>query len=117
VSWKRYFTPVNTTGQMSPISTGVRPNMSRTNYSSYLPDVYSGHPNRFPSTILTAKDVARIDDGTFPDKRLTVKVREVLGAWYVSISVPDSLFDDISTLVNACICIDTGMSPIIGLVK
>lgn len=46
MSWKRYFTPVNTTGQMSPISSGVRPNMSRTNYSSYLPDVYSGHPNR-----------------------------------------------------------------------
>ena len=31
---------------MSPISSGSRPNMSRTNYSSYLPDVYSGHPNR-----------------------------------------------------------------------
>jgi hypothetical protein len=48
VSWKRYFTPVNvnTTGQMSPISSGVRPSMSRSNYSSYLPDVYSGHPNR-----------------------------------------------------------------------
>jgi hypothetical protein len=46
VSWKRYFNPVNTTGQMSPLSSGNRPNMSRTNYSSYLPDVYSGHPNR-----------------------------------------------------------------------
>ena len=31
---------------MSPLSSGNRPNMSRTNYSSYLPDVYSGHPNR-----------------------------------------------------------------------
>ncbi len=46
MSWKRYFNPVNTTGQMSPLSSGNRPNMSRTNYSSYLPDVYSGHPNR-----------------------------------------------------------------------
>ena len=47
MSWKKYFTPVST-GQMSPISGGVglRPNPSRTNYSSYLPDVYSGHPNR-----------------------------------------------------------------------
>jgi hypothetical protein len=47
MSWKRYFTPVNTTGQISPVSGGgSRPSMSRTNYSSYLPDVYSGHPNR-----------------------------------------------------------------------
>ena len=48
MSWKRYFTPVNTTGQLSPISSGdsSRASMSRTNYSSYLPDVYSGHPNR-----------------------------------------------------------------------
>jgi hypothetical protein len=47
LSWKKYFTPVDTTGQMSVISSGAsRPNMSRTNYSSYLPDVYSGHPNR-----------------------------------------------------------------------
>jgi len=47
LSWKKYFTPVDTTGQMSVISSGAsRPSMSRTNYSSYLPDVYSGHPNR-----------------------------------------------------------------------
>jgi hypothetical protein len=46
MSWKRYFTPVDTTGQLSPISNGSRASMSRTNYSSYLPDVYSGHPNR-----------------------------------------------------------------------
>ena len=47
MSWKKYFTPVDTTGQMSVISSGAsRPSMSRTNYSSYLPDVYSGHPNR-----------------------------------------------------------------------
>jgi hypothetical protein len=46
--WKKYFTPVNTTGKLSTISgsmsTGNNP--SRTNYSSYLPDVYAGHPNR-----------------------------------------------------------------------
>ena len=46
MSWKRYFTPVNTTGQLSPVPSSSGPNMSRTNYSSYLPDVYSGHPNR-----------------------------------------------------------------------
>jgi hypothetical protein len=47
VSWKKYFTPVNTQGSMSPVgSSSNRANPSRTNYSSYLPDVYSGHPNR-----------------------------------------------------------------------
>ena len=48
MSWKKYFTPVNTQGTMSPISGGSnsRANPTRTNYSSYLPDVYSGHPNR-----------------------------------------------------------------------
>jgi hypothetical protein len=47
MSWKRYFTPVQT-GTMSPLSSAGRSsaNPSRTNYSSYLPDVYSGHPNR-----------------------------------------------------------------------
>jgi len=48
MSWKKYFTPVNTQGTLSPISGsgGSRANPTRTNYSSYLPDVYSGHPNR-----------------------------------------------------------------------
>jgi hypothetical protein len=49
MSWKRYFTPVNTGGQLSPISGSMgsgSANPSRTNYSSYLPDVYAGHPNR-----------------------------------------------------------------------
>ena len=50
MAWKKYFTPVNTNGTMSPISGGSMlssgPTASRTNYSSYLPDVYSGHPNR-----------------------------------------------------------------------
>lgn len=50
MSWRKYFVPVNTNGQMSPIS-GSRlqsggSDLSRTNYSSYLPDVYAGHPNR-----------------------------------------------------------------------
>ncbi len=31
---------------MSPVPVSSRPGMSRLNYSSYLPDVYSGHPNR-----------------------------------------------------------------------
>jgi hypothetical protein len=47
LSWKKYFTPVNTQGSLSPVgSSSGRANPSRTNYSSYLPDVYSGHPNR-----------------------------------------------------------------------
>ena len=50
MAWKKYFTPVNTGGRLSPISGAMASsgstNPSRTNYSSYLPDVYSGHPNR-----------------------------------------------------------------------
>jgi hypothetical protein len=48
-TWKKYFTPVNTSGKLSPISGAMQTggsNPSRTNYSSYLPDVYAGHPNR-----------------------------------------------------------------------
>lgn len=49
MSWKKYFTPVDTSGQMATISglnSGTRPGPARTNYSSYLPDVYTGSPNR-----------------------------------------------------------------------
>jgi hypothetical protein len=49
MSWKKYFTPVqvdNTGGSMSPISGRGRPGPARANYSSYLPDVYAGAPNR-----------------------------------------------------------------------
>jgi hypothetical protein len=48
MSWKKYFTPVNVNSQsnMSPISGGGRPGPARANYSSYLPDVYAGAPNR-----------------------------------------------------------------------
>lgn len=45
MSWKRYFTPVQS-GSISPLSQSGKGNFSRMNYSSYLPDVYSGHPNR-----------------------------------------------------------------------
>ena len=48
MSWKRYFTefkPEDTSGQSSVVpGTGAGP--ARTNYSSFLPDVYTGHPNR-----------------------------------------------------------------------
>ena len=53
MSWKRYFTPVETKqgsgdGTYSPlggsISQGLGP--AQANYSSYLPDVYVGSPNR-----------------------------------------------------------------------
>ena len=48
MSWKKYFTPVATRGNLSPISgtSGNGINPARMNYSSYLPDVYAGHPNR-----------------------------------------------------------------------
>ena len=50
MSWKKYFSPVPANGQnLGPISglnSGNRPGPARTNYSSYLPDVYSGSPNR-----------------------------------------------------------------------
>jgi len=46
MAWKKYFTPVSTSGQLGPISGGSGPTPARSNYSSYLPDVYTGHPNR-----------------------------------------------------------------------
>ena len=53
MSWKKYFTPVptgdNMSGSYSPIngrSAATRPGPARSNYSSYLPDVYVGTPNR-----------------------------------------------------------------------
>ena len=53
MSWKKYFTPVptgdNTSGSYSPINGAnamSRPGPARSNYSSYLPDVYVGSPNR-----------------------------------------------------------------------
>ena len=53
MSWKKYFTPVptgdNATGSYSPLggrSADSRPGPARSNYSSYLPDVYVGSPNR-----------------------------------------------------------------------
>ena len=53
MSWKKYFTPVsagnNASGSYSPLSgrgIGSQPGPARSNYSSYLPDVYVGTPNR-----------------------------------------------------------------------
>ena len=49
MSWKKYFTPVNVNNvtSISPINgrTG-RPGPAHANYSSFLPDVYAGAPNR-----------------------------------------------------------------------
>ena len=42
MSWKKYFKDAS----LSPISGDSSPNFAKRNYSSYLPDVYSGHPNR-----------------------------------------------------------------------
>jgi hypothetical protein len=49
MSWKKYFTPVptgNQSGNVSPLSSASRAGPARTNYSSYLPDIYTGSPNR-----------------------------------------------------------------------
>ena len=50
MSWKRHFSPVKvqtSSGNISPISgIGGKAGPARTNYSSYLPDVYTGSPNR-----------------------------------------------------------------------
>jgi hypothetical protein len=49
VSWKKYFTPVPTgkqSGAVSPLGSGSKPGPARSNYSSFLPDVYAGTPNR-----------------------------------------------------------------------
>ena len=42
MAWKKYFRDAN----LSPISGERVPNFAKRNYSSYLPDVYTGHPNR-----------------------------------------------------------------------
>ena len=53
MSWKKYFTPVptgtNTSGGYSPFSSkgnSSQAGPAKSNYSSYLPDVYMGTPNR-----------------------------------------------------------------------
>jgi len=53
MSWKKYFQPVptgdNASGSYSPMGgprRGNNPGPARSNYSSYLPDVYVGSPNR-----------------------------------------------------------------------
>jgi hypothetical protein len=53
MSWKKYFTPVktgdNVSGSYSPMGgprNGMQPGPARSNYSSFLPDVYVGTPNR-----------------------------------------------------------------------
>ena len=51
MSWKKYFNLVKPDGSMSPVSganTASNPMsaVGRRNYTSYLPEVYTGHPNR-----------------------------------------------------------------------
>jgi len=51
MSWKKYFNLVKPDGSMSPVSganTQSNPmsQVGRRNYTSYLPEVYTGHPNR-----------------------------------------------------------------------
>ena len=42
MAWKKYFKDAN----LSPLSGEKVPNFAKRNYSSYLPDVCTGHPNR-----------------------------------------------------------------------
>lgn len=49
MSWKKHFTPVDVGNSLSPLSGAnglAKAGPARTNYSSYLPDVYTGSPNR-----------------------------------------------------------------------
>ena len=53
MSWRKHFTPVSTkndtSGSYSPLGSGQsigKPGPATSNYSSYLPDVYTGSPNR-----------------------------------------------------------------------
>lgn len=49
MSWRKHFKPVDevTSGKLSPVgSTAGVPGPARVNYSSFLPDVYYGAPNR-----------------------------------------------------------------------
>ncbi len=51
MSWKRYFTPVEASKVAGTVSAfgaskGSQPGPARSNYSSFLPDVYTGAPNR-----------------------------------------------------------------------
>ena len=49
MSWKKYFSPAPVGTIMSPVSginSSNRAGPARSNYSSYLPDVYAGAPNR-----------------------------------------------------------------------
>ena len=51
MSWKKHFSTVDvsnmqSSSSVSPLSSGKRAGPARVNYSSYLPDVYAGAPNR-----------------------------------------------------------------------
>ena len=48
MSWKKYFTPVPVGSSLSTTGgqTTAKAGPAKTNYSSYLPDVYTGSPNR-----------------------------------------------------------------------
>jgi hypothetical protein len=49
MSWKKYFTPVptgNSSGNVSTLASANRAGPAKRNYSSYLPDIYTGSPNR-----------------------------------------------------------------------
>jgi len=55
MSWKKYFTPVPVGGgnsNFSPVGSAGNPGPARANYASYLPDVYTGSPNRLTQPLI-----------------------------------------------------------------
>ena len=50
MAWKKYFNLVQPDGSKSPVSGANTASggamMGKRNYTSYLPEVYTGHPNR-----------------------------------------------------------------------
>jgi hypothetical protein len=49
MAWRKHFSPIDTNGEVSRtvgLSNNSKAGPARTNYSSYLPDVYTGSPNR-----------------------------------------------------------------------
>ena len=74
----------------------------------------NGHPNKLPSRTFTVAFVSLNEEGSLPDIKFTVILRENSGELNSSTRVPDKLFDEKSTSVKFLrVCIDNGILPII----
>lgn len=72
-----------------------------------------GQANRLPDSIFMVEFVDPSVYGGLPDSLLIVKLSEDSGGSYPSYKVPLNLFDERSRVVNLCVCITYGISPII----